>query len=195
MDHRVDEFIARNKNYSKILTTIRKVILSTELVETIKWGMPTYMINKKNVLGIGAFKSHYGIWFFQGSSLKDSNKVLKNAQEGKSKAMRQLRFNKDSKIDIVLLKSYILEAIDNEKNGVKLSPTKKPLIIPIELQKVFSENELLFKSFNALTLTMKREFSDYISEAKKEQTKVKRLEKIIPLILNSKGLHESYKNC
>jgi len=195
MDHRVDEFIARNKNYSKILTTIRKVILSTELVETIKWGMPTYMINKKNVLGIGAFKSHYGIWFFQGSSLKDSNKVLKNAQEGKTKAMRQLRFNKDSKIDIVLLKSYILEAIDNEKNGVKLSPTKKPLIIPIELQKVFSENELLFKSFNALTLTMKREFSDYISEAKKEQTKVKRLEKIIPLILNSKGLHESYKNC
>lgn len=194
MDHKVDEFIARNKNFSKMLTTIRNVILSTELVETIKWGMPTYTINQKNVLGIGAFKSHYGIWFFQGSSLKDPNKVLQNAQVGKTKAMRQLRFTEDSNIDIELLKSYVLEAIDNEKKGVKLSPAKKPLIIPIELQKVFSENELLFKSFNALTLTKRREFSDYISEVKKDQTKVKRIEKIIPMILHSKGLHESYKN-
>jgi len=195
MDPKVDEFIDKHKTYSKMLSKIRKVILSTELVETIKWGMPTYTINNKNIVGIGAFKSYCGIWFFQGSSLKDTNKILQNAQEGKTKGMRQLRFNEDSLIDLELLKLYILEAIENEKNGFKLKPTKKPLIIPIELQKVLNKDKLLIKSFNAVTLTMKREFSDYICEAKKEITKLKRIEKIIPLILNSKGLHESYINC
>ena len=55
-------------------------------------------------------------------------------------------------------------------------------------------SNLLTKPFNALTLTKKREFSDYISDAKRDETKVKRIEKIIPIILNSRGLHENYKN-
>ena len=55
-------------------------------------------------------------------------------------------------------------------------------------------SNLLTKPFNALTLANKREFSDYISDAKRDETKVKRIEKIIPMTLNSRGLHENYKN-
>ena len=69
------------------------------------------------------------------------------------------------------------------------------MTIPPELNKLLAVNKLLTKSFNALTLTKKREFSDYISEAKRDETKAKRIEKIIPMILNSKGLHNNYKNC
>lgn len=72
--------------------------------------------------------------------------------------------------------------------------TKKPLIIPPELKKLLAENKLLTKIFNALALTKKREFSDYISDAKRDETKLKRIENIIPMILNSIGLHENYKN-
>jgi len=194
MDQKVDEFISRHKNFANLLTDIRKVILDTDLIETIKWGMPTYTLNNKNVLSIGAFKSHCGIWFFQGALLKDRLKVLQNAQEGKTKAMRQWRFNKNSTIDAELIHLYVQEAIKNEKKGLKIKVTKKPLIIAPELMKLLAENKLLTQTFNELTLTMKREFSDYISDAKRDETKAKRLERIIPMILNSKGLHENYKN-
>ena len=61
--------------------------METELLETIKWGVPVYTLNDKNVLGMGAFKSYVGIWFFQGAFLDDPQKKLINAQEGKTKAL------------------------------------------------------------------------------------------------------------
>jgi uncharacterized protein YdeI (YjbR/CyaY-like superfamily) len=50
----------------------------------------------KNLLGIGAFKNHFGLWFFQGSLLKQNTKLLVNAQEGKTQAMRQIKLDKTS---------------------------------------------------------------------------------------------------
>jgi len=197
MDSRVDAYIAKHSNFTKLINEIRKTLLSTEFEETIKWGMPTYTINGKNVAGIGAFKSHCGVWFFQGALLKDNHKVLTNAQEGKTQAMRQWRFTNDSKINKKLLISYIKEAIDNEKKGLRIKPigTKKPLIIPQELENLISKDKNFGKSFEVLTLSKKREFSEYIIEAKREATKIKRLEKIIPMIMNGIGLHDKYKNC
>jgi len=197
MDLRVDAYITKHSNFTKLINEIRKTLLSTEFEETIKWGMPTYTINGKNVVGIGAFKSHFGIWFFQGALLKDTHKVLTNAQEGKTQAMRQWRFTNDSKIDKELLLTYINEAIDNEKKGLKIKPigTKKPLVIPTELVSTINKNKALSISFEKLSLSKKREFSEYIAEAKREATKIKRLEKIIPMIMNGIGLHDKYKNC
>jgi len=195
MDARVDEYIVKHSSFAKLLSEIRTILLLTEFEETIKWGMPTYTINNKNVMGIAAFKAHCGIWFFQGGLLKDTEKVLTNAQEGKTKAMRQWRFTNESNIDKGLILRYVEEAIENEKKGLKIKHEKKPLIIPAELEGLFFENKVLLSSFNALTLTKKREFSEYISQAKREATKTKRLEKIIPMILNNIGLNDNYKNC
>ncbi len=69
------------------------------------------------------------------------------------------------------------------------------MIIPTELLSIISKNEMLNKSFKALTISKKREFSEYIAEAKRETTKAKRLEKIIPMIIDNTGLHDKYKNC
>ncbi len=194
MNLKVDEYINKHVLFSKKLSELRKIILSTKLEETIKWNFPVYTLNNKNILSIGAFKNHIGIWFFQGALLKDEHHVLQNAQE-KTKAMRQWRFDNDSKIENELLLSYIEEAIINEKKGLKIKPTKKPLVIPQELKQVFRENSNLSNIFDALTLSKKREFADYISEAKREATKVKRIEKIVPMIINNIGLHDKYKNC
>lgn len=195
MDERVDTYIAKHNDFTEILIKIRDVLNSCDLVETVKWGIPTYTVNGKNIIGIGAFKSHCAIWFFQGGLLKDSQNVLINAQEGKTQAMRQWRFNKDSKINTKLLRIYIQDAIDNEKKGLRIIPTKKPLIIPPELSTILKKNKRLANSFEKLTLSKKREFTAYISEAKKESTKNNRLEKVMPLILNNIGLHDKYKKC
>ncbi|MBT8384363.1 MAG: DUF1801 domain-containing protein, partial [Bacteroidia bacterium] len=66
MNEKVNVYIAKHKDFSHILNQLRDIILSTGLIETIKWGMPTYTLQNKNIVGMSAFKSHCGIWFFQG---------------------------------------------------------------------------------------------------------------------------------
>ena len=195
MNIKVDKYIAKHANFSSTLSEIRGIFLSTGLAETIKWGMPTYTLNDKNVVGLGSFKSHCGIWFFQGGLLKDTQRVLQNAQEGKTQAMRQWRFTTNDVINKKLILQYIKEAIDNVNKGRYIKPVKKPLIIPTELQQVLDTNKNLEIAFNNLSLTKKREFTEYIASAKRETTKNTRLEKIIPLILDIIGLNDKYRNC
>lgn len=60
----VEEYLEVNSHFSEALSLLRKIISSTELEETLKWSAPVYTLNGKNVLGLGAFKNHFGVWFF-----------------------------------------------------------------------------------------------------------------------------------
>ena len=95
----VEDYIAGNGEWTEALEKLRSILLDTEMEETVKWGAPVYTIDGKNVVGIGAFKSYVGLWFFQGVFLKDKEKVLVNAQEGKTKALRQWRFSGSGEMD------------------------------------------------------------------------------------------------
>ena len=66
---------------------------------TTKWGGEVYTFKDKNIVGIDGFKNYFTLWFFKGSQLKDAKKVLINAQEGKTKHMRQWRFTAKEQID------------------------------------------------------------------------------------------------
>ena len=99
----VDSYIDGHIEWRDGLTALRNILLETELEETVKWGAPCYVYQKKLVVGIGAFKSYLGLWFHQGALLKDKHKKLINAQEGKTKALRQWRFYDISEIDLSLI--------------------------------------------------------------------------------------------
>ncbi|GAA4267950.1 YdeI/OmpD-associated family protein [Hyunsoonleella aestuarii] len=193
----VEEYIEEHGHFKDALNTLRDIINSTELEESIKWNAPVYSLNGKNVLSIGAFKNHCGIWFFNGVFLKDEQKLLANAQEGKTKTMRQMRFENTNDIDNKAVLSYVKEAIENQRLGKEIKPdrTKKETIIPKELQQVLEDNTKLKTSFNALSNYKQREYCDYIAFAKREATKQTRLDKVIPMILEGVGLNDKYKNC
>ena len=83
----------------------------------------------------------------------------------------------------------------NQINGniLKIGRTKKPLIIPIELQEALDKNSILANHFESMSLTNKRDFAEYILTAKRTVTKKKRIDKIIPMILQNIGLNDKYK--
>lgn len=197
MNPKVTQYILDKNNWTQELNLLRSVFMDLPVEETIKWGAPVYVHKGKNIVGLSAFKNYCGLWFFQGSFLVDKEKVLVNAQEGKTQAMRQWRFNELGEIDTILIKQYVLEAIKNSEEGRELKAKKntKPIIIPKELQLELDKNDRLKETFNEFTLSKQREFINYISEAKRVATKEKRLEKIIPMILNGIGLYDKYKNC
>ncbi|MBC3846797.1 YdeI/OmpD-associated family protein [Winogradskyella echinorum] len=193
----VEEYIELNQKWSKELTRLRNIILKTELTETVKWSMPTYCLNGKNVLGIGAFKNHFCLWFHNGVFLKDTQGLLVNAQENKTKAMRQMRFNSIEDIKDTVVLSYVKEAIENQRAGKEIKPKRasKTVVIPDELTAILKSNSELNSAFNALTPGKQREYCEYIETAKREATKQSRLEKITPMIIAGVGLHDKYKNC
>ncbi len=192
----VEEYVEVNSHFGKELEVLRTIMNSTELEETLKWNSPVYEINGKKVLGIGAHKHHFGIWFFNGVFLKDEQNLLMSAQET-TKGLRQMRFEKMEHIDKNAVLSYVKEAIENQKLGKIIKPEKKgkKVDIPKELKIALDDNSVLRDAFKLLTPYKQREYSEYIDTAKREDTKLSRLEKIKPMIIKGVGLHDKYKNC
>ncbi len=189
----VEEYIEEHNNWNEELVLLRTIISKTKLKETIKWNSPVYTFSGKNVLGIGAFKTYFGLRFYKGVFLEDKEKVLINAQEGKTKAMRQWRFVAITAINEALILRYINEAIAVQNNGMLIPKEKKDLSVPILLQEVLNADDVLDNAFEAFTAYKKKEFCEYISEAKREATKKRRIEKCIVLILQGIGLHDKYR--
>ena len=115
------------------------------------------------MVGLGAFKQYVGLWFHQGVFLSDEEKVLINAQEGTSKGLRQWRFKDISEMDSSLLKTYVLEAIENQKKGLEIKVVrKKEYEMPNIFKQEFDSSEPLNKAFYSFTFEKQREFVNYI---------------------------------
>ncbi|MBT8294865.1 MAG: DUF1801 domain-containing protein [Gramella sp.] len=193
-----EEYISCHQYWEEELRQLHEMILTTELKSEIKWGAPVYTLEGKNVVGLGAFKNHFGIWFFNGALLKENTSLLVNAQEGKTKALRQIKFQKGDTINTSVLLPYIKEAVQNQREGKEIKParnTEKKLAIPQVLNKAFESDPELKTKFGELTPGKQREYANHIAGAKRETTKLNRLEKITPMIKNGVGLHDKYKNC
>ena len=190
----VEAYIEHNVEWQAELIQLRKIISSCPLEETVKWGAPCYMHQGKNVVGMAAFKEYFGLWFHQGALLADEAQVLINAQEGKTKALRQWRFQSKKEIKTRLIKSYVKEAILLVEEGAEIKPTRnKALAIPELLQEALAKNVKADTAFGKFTKGKQREFADYVSEAKRQDTQVKRVQKIIPMIIAGEGLNDKYR--
>ena len=190
----VDDYIANATLWQDELTRLREILKSTKLTEDVKWGAPCYTYDGQNVVGLAGFKSYFGLWFHQGALLKDKNEVLINAQEGTTKALRQWRMRSAKDIKASTIKAYVGEAITLVEQGKKIGPQKdKPIVVPPELKKALAKNAKARKGFESLRKGLQREYTDHIASAKREETKKKRIEKILPMLAAGKGLHDKYR--
>jgi len=193
---KVDAYIQKHSKWGVQLRQFRDLFHKTELKEEVKWGTPNYTLNGKLIAGMAGFKNHCAIWFHQGVFLKDSNKKFINAQEGTTRGLRQWRFEEGDTVEADLVLQYIRESIENGLAGKEIkAQRKKGVVIPPYLKAAFSSNSKFENAFLKLTPGKQREYAGHIGEAKREATKQSRLEKIIPMILEGKDLHDKYKNC
>ncbi|MEM9834895.1 MAG: YdeI/OmpD-associated family protein [Bacteroidota bacterium] len=181
-------------HWRPILESMREILLTTDLEESIKWMFPVYSYGKKNVVGIIHTKGYVGAWFVQGALLTDPNNRLINAKEDQTIAQRQLRFTSPETVDLELFRGFLEEAIMNQRAGLELKPQpREEIVIPPELQAVFANRTEVVEAYQAFTPYKQREFCTYISGAKRADTKAKRLAKIIPMILAGEGLSDRYR--
>jgi uncharacterized protein YdeI (YjbR/CyaY-like superfamily) len=192
MNPKVDFFFNKATKWQKELEKLRKIVLDCGLSEELKWGVPCYTFQERNIVLIHVFKEYCALLFFKGALLNDANGMLiqqtKNVQ-----AARQIRFTNIREIiqKAPILKAYIYEAIEVEKTGLKVNLKRTAeFIVPEEFQKKLDKIPALKTAFEALTPGRQRGYLLYFSQPKQSKTRVSRIEKMMRAILNGKGLND-----
>lgn len=181
-------------NWLNELELLRQIVLETGLTEEIKWGVPVYTHNGKNVVTISALKTSANIGFFKGVLLTDKHKILQ--QQGNIQSVRIVKFTNSEDIEKVevVLRDYILEAIAIDESGKKFEFKKDLEPIPDELMQAFEFDETFEKAFYSLTPGRQRGYILFFSQPKQAQTRISRIEKYKVQIFNGKGLNDKYNS-
>jgi len=192
MNPKVDFYFMKENKWQEELEKLRTIILDCQLSEELKWGVPCYTYQKRNIVLIHAFKEYCAILFVKGALLKDANGILITQTEN-VQAGRQIRFTAVKEIDEMetILKAYIYEAIEVEKAGLKVDfkkTTEYPM--PEEFNNKLVENPALKAAFEALTPGRQRAYFLYFSAPKQSKTREARVEKYVQQILDGKGLND-----
>jgi len=192
MNPKVDFYFNKAKKWQQEQEKLRLIALDCGLVEELKWGCPCYTLNSNNIVLIHAFKDYCAFLFFKGVLLNDASGILIQQTENVQVA-RQIRFT--SLLQIVemepVLKAYLFEAIEVEKAGLKVALKKTAEFnMPAEFQYKLDTIPALKTTFEALTPGRQRAYLLHFSTAKQATTRLARIEKYIPQILNGKGLDD-----
>lgn len=198
MNPKVDFFFNKAKKWKEEFEKLRMIVLDCGLTEELKWGCPCYTFpasagrQKSNIVLIHGFKEYYAVLFFKGALLHDAKSILIQQTEN-VQAARQVRFTnlRDIFEMETILKTYIHEAIEVEKAGLKVNYKKtSEFIIPEEFQNKLNRIPALKTAFYALTPGRQRAYIFYFSAPKQSKTRESRVEKCMQQILNGKGLDD-----
>jgi len=192
MNSKVDFYFNKAKKWQEEFEKLRMIILDCGLTEELKWGVPCYTFEKRNIVLIHGLKEYCALLFFKGALLNDPKDILiqqtKNVQ-----AARQIRFTSVREIVKMkpILKAYIHEAIEVEKAGLKVNlKNTTEFIIPEEFQDKLDEIPSLKTAFDALTPGRQKAYVLYFSAPKQSKTREARVGKCMQQILSGKGLND-----
>lgn len=194
MNKKVDAFISKLKTWKAEMEALRAILHEFPLTEELKWGKPCYAFENSNIIIIQGFKEYCGLLFFKGALLKDAKGLLVKPGEN-TQGGRLIKFKTVQEITKLKapIKSYIKEAIEVEKLGLKIEPKEKELVLPDELLAIFKKNAPFKKAFNALTPGRQRAYNMFFTAAKQAATRETRIEKYKKQILDGKGINDC--NC
>ena len=192
MNSKVDWFFDKATKWQEEYELLRMIILDCGLTEELKWGCPCYTFQKRNIVLIHGFKEYCALLFMKGALLKDAQKILVQQTEN-VQAARQIRFTSVHQIDKLqpVLKTYIKEALEMEKAGLKIElKSTKEFNFPEEFQTVLGDMPELKTAFEKLTPGRQRGYLLYFSAPKQTKTREARIEKYLEKILQGKGLDD-----
>ena len=187
---RVDAYIAKSADFAKpILQHIRKLVHAAcpQVEESIKWSAPFYL-HKGILLATPAFKRHCALIFWK------SKLILDNDQK---KKLRRLTSASELPGDKILT-GYILKAVEANESGVKSPVRSKPkakakLVVPDYFLAALKQKKKVLAAFEAFPPSHQREYVQWIVEAKREETRARRMQAAIKQIAEGKSRNWKYE--
>jgi uncharacterized protein YdeI (YjbR/CyaY-like superfamily) len=197
-DPRVDAYIAKSAEFARpILSHIREVVHAAcpDVEETMKWSFPNFMY-KGMLCSMASFKEHCSFGFWKASLILE--KGSENAEKGMG------HFGKLTRVSDLpskkVLTGYIKKAMQLNDEGVK-APSRvkkkapKPVVVPEDLETALKKNKKAAESFAKFSPSHQREYIEWITEAKTEATRTRRLATAIEWMAEGKPRNWKYMNC
>lgn len=199
-DARIDAYIAKSADFAKpILERIRKLVHKAcpDATETVKWSMPFFEYNGTIICNMAAFKQHCAFGFWNASQLKDPEGILHIDDKNAMGHLDRITSLKDLPADKILV-AYIKEAAQLIKEGKNIparakKEPKKDLPMPAELTAALKKNKTAKETFAAFPPSHRREYIEWISEAKTDATKEKRVATTMEWLTEGKSRHWKYQ--
>lgn len=197
-DPRIDAYIAKAAPFAQtVLQHIRKLVHKAcpDITETMKWSFPHFEY-KGVVCSMAAFKQHCAFGFWKASIMKDPNKIMQIKDRGAMGHFDRITTVKDLPADKIMI-AYIKEAVLLNENGIKLpaktKTTQKEIFVPADIIAALKKNSKAKKVFEAFSPSHKKEYIEWITEAKTEPTRIKRLNTMLEWLEEGKDRNWKYK--
>lgn len=197
-DPRIDAYIAKAAPFAQtVLQHIRKLVHKAcpDITETMKWSFPHFEY-KGVVCSMAAFKQHCAFGFWKASIMKDPNKIMQIKDRGAMGHFDRITTVKDLPADKIMI-AYIKEAVLLNENGIKLpaktKTTQKEIVVPADIIAALKKNSKAKKVFEAFSPSHKKEYIEWITEAKTEPTRIKRLNTMLEWLEEGKDRNWKYK--
>ena len=196
----IDAYINKSADFAKpILIHIREMVHDEcpDVQEKIKWNFPHFDYKNEMMCSMAAFKQHAVMGFWKASLMKDKALLEMARSEEAMGHLGKITSLKDLPSD-KKLKAYIKEAMELTDYGIKLpakpkSIEKKEIIIPGYFKKALNKNKKALLAFENYSYSHKKEYVQWITEAKTEETRNKRMATAIEWIAEGKSRHWRYK--
>jgi uncharacterized protein YdeI (YjbR/CyaY-like superfamily) len=200
-DPRVDAYIAHAADFAQpVLRHLREVVHAAcpGVEETLKWGMPSFMYAGGILCGVAAFKQHCTFGFWKGALIVPADGAGSNEQ-----AMGQ--FGRITRLSDLpskkTLTGYIKQAMKLNEDGVKVPARVRPAkprpapATPDDLQAALKKNKQARATFDAFSPSCKREYIEWVTEAKREETRQRRIAQAVEWMAEGKQRNWKYLNC
>jgi uncharacterized protein YdeI (YjbR/CyaY-like superfamily) len=195
-DRRVDVYIAKAAPFARpILEHVRKRVhaAAPEADETLKWGAPSFTIDGKILLMMAAFKAHAALNFWRGQEIGDgAPKAGAMGQFGKLASVADLP--PDAEFDALIREAAALARTAPAPRKVKHAPKAPPELHP-EFAAALAKNPKAKAVLDAFPPSAQRDYFDWVSEAKQDATRAKRIATAVEWLSEGKRRHWEYQNC
>jgi uncharacterized protein YdeI (YjbR/CyaY-like superfamily) len=196
-DPRIDAYIARQADFARpILQHLREAVRSAcpEAEETIKWGMPHFTHKGQILAGMAAFKAHATFGFWRGKEVTGGTGKERDAM-GSFGRLRSLEDLPDEETLHALIRKAAALGEAGPKPVRAAKAPKPPAETPSELAEALAANPAAKATFNGFPPSCRREYCDWVAEAKRPETKAKRVAQAIEWMAEGKRRNWKYENC
>ncbi|MBK8554066.1 MAG: YdeI/OmpD-associated family protein [Ignavibacteria bacterium] len=198
VDKRIDLYIEKSADFAKpILRHLRDIVHKTcpEAEEKMKWSFPHFDYKGEMMCSMASFKQHCAFGFWKASLMKDSEKLFQKTGKTAMGQLGQIKSLKDLPTDKVLTAS-IKEAMKLNEDGLKVTKSgnvsKNEIEVPLYLKKALRSNPTAHRIFNNFSPSHKREYLEWIVEAKTEETRNRRMANALEMISEGKTRNWKY---
>jgi len=187
----------RPESQRKTLIRLRQLIHSVDEAIEETWRLNSPSFDHDGIMiGLHGFKTFVSVWFHKGALLKDTSKLFEKLEKGEDKGIRAYKVQDGEAIDEAAFMDLVKQAVRVNQSGAKLTdarPARKALVVPTDLEGCLKKDDQAWVHWEKFNYTHKKEYVEWITDAKQEETRKRRIAQALEMIRDGMGKEDKHR--